>query len=156
MSITLDGKIVKKADSVLMELLHGAQLDRLVVFGLELEMCFFREAIPLVWFSTCQKLRVSSPSSGKKLNHPDLQSNRKDALPELYSLIGEFVSSVAIESSGNIAFDFADGTRLDITDIDEDDEVVWSVTSDTPGPFIAHDWSVILLDSGELLVTAKR
>jgi len=150
MTLSLEQKKVDEANTVLKSLLEGAQLDRFTVFNLELDLCFYRADTPLIWLSTLQKVSLALPSK-RPAECPDVQANRREVLPELYGMIGEFVSQVSVAVSGALEIQFGNGARLSIADFDAD-EFLWSVTSDSPGPFVDHDWVVSLFDTGELSI----
>ena len=107
------------------------------------------------WFSTSAIVRVlpqkSTASRAEALSESDFFQLRSEALSSLYSLIGKEVSGVKIASDGAIAIQIED--KILSADRDQDEmEVIWSLTSDTPAPFVSHDWSITLNDQNELTV----
>jgi len=154
MTLSLEQKKIDVANAALMSMLEGSQLDRFTVFGLELQLCFFHPPIPQVWLSTGQKVSLST-SPGKPTKHQDVQANRREALPDLYGIIGESVSQVGVAVAGALEIQFTNGARLTIADFDED-EVLCSVTSNSPAPSVDHDWAVTLFDTGELFVRTPK
>ncbi len=155
MILSLEQKKIDEANTVLKSLLEGAQLDRFTVFNSELDLCFYRAETPLIWLSTLQKVSLALPSKKMPTGWPDVQANRRELLPDLYGMIGEYASQVGVAVAGALEIQFTNGARLRISDFDED-EVLWSVTSESPGAFVLHDWVVTLFDTGELSVRTPK
>ncbi|UTP72645.1 hypothetical protein NLG07_11795 [Alteromonas sp. LMIT006] len=139
---------IESANKKLTALLLGAQLDRIVISSIELNMCFISETIPRteIWLTTSGRV-----SSSNLLTEEDFFEQRGKSLSLIYSLIGSTIASINVIEEGQLSFELNDLTIYILPDEDSSEEV-WSVTPDSYSPYQDYEWFVTFTDSHELLV----
>lgn len=145
---------IEAGNSVLSSLLCGAQFDSFHVYNLELAIGFVGGAAASAWISTNQVVSADIyPTSN--LRPTDFRDGRREVLGKLYSLVGCHVAAAWIGEAAELVIEFENQVKLLVIVDDEEDEILWSVTSDSPSPFVPHDWSVLLLTKKmELIINA--
>jgi hypothetical protein len=144
----IDNKVLNSGNAKAKEILLNGQLDRFVVFGLELQVCFLvaptnRE----VWLST-----TAPANFGIRELKNDFLSERSDFISQLYFKVGKSVSNIRIAENGELFVDL-EGSTFSVCPDGDDFEEIWSITSDTASPYAEHEFSITLTDKNVLVVS---
>ena len=127
--------------------LIGAQLDMFCVYSIDLQLNFLAEVagdLQDIWLSMTG--RVHFCSAKKQID------KRSQVIACLHSLIGQRVSFIKIEQKGLLSIHFADGILT--TGMDNDNlEIVWSLTPKSSNIYQQNEWSVILTDEVDLILS---
>jgi len=136
-----------KTEGFLVDRLLGAKLDSFRVYSIELQLNFLgdtSEGLQSYWLSAMGNVSLTDRSNTFQ--------DRPEVLANPYGLMGQNIKAVNIKDNG--ALELCVGNKvLTICIDDEAFEVVWSVTPESPDPYVEHDWSVTLTDESELVMT---
>jgi len=150
-----------EGERVLRHLFSGARLDSVTFRSVELTLGFFnaeadknREQPGYVWLTTIASATIAR-SGGFASSAPGTQAGfhegRTALVGQLYQLLGDSVFSATIAPDGALGLQFTDHA-LDVRAGEDEQDEIWSVTSDTPEPLGEHRWRVTLSNSGRLVV----
>lgn len=152
----------RSAETVLDTLLRGAKLESVTFRSSLLTLGFFnpdaegREDRPsYVWLTTIGGAAIaddpSAPASGDDRGRGSFAEHRAEFLSAAYRLLEQEVAQVTLAADGALTLALPVPAIVLMPVPDEEDEI-WSVTSDTPETFGDHRWRVTLSSSGRLVV----
>lgn len=127
------------------EYLAGACLDKIVVYSVVVQLCFMApNNNSYIWISACGDCFFDEHQD--KL---DFFENRKYFIKEVYGVMGRGIESIGILPDGSLRL-YLDNHSILFSANDEDSEIIWSITSDTPAPFENHRFSISLVEGGAI------
>ncbi len=136
-----------KTEGFLGDRLLGSKLDSFRVYSVELQLNFLGDTgkgLQSYWLSAMGNVSVFDKSN--------IFQDRPEVLANLYGLMGQNIKAVNIKDNG--VLELCIGSKvITVCGDDEDFEVVWSVTPESPTPYAEHDWSVTFTDESELVMT---
>lgn len=152
----------RSAETVLRTLLRGALLESVTFRKTVLTLGFFhpeaegREDHPTyVWLITVGGAAITDDPSALALGEDGggaaFENRRAEFLSTVYRLLEDEVAAVTLTADGALTLALSARAIVLLPVPDEEDEI-WSVTSDTPETFGEHRWRVTLSNSGRLVV----
>lgn len=152
----------RSAETVLRIILRGVQLESVTFRSTVLTLGFFnpgaedREDRPAyVWLTTIGGAAItddpSALTSGEDRGGGSFEDRRAEFLSTVYRLLEDEVAAVTLAADGALTLALSARAIVLMPVPDEEDEI-WSVTSDTPETFGEHRWRVTLSNSGRLVI----
>ena len=136
----------KTANAITKQLLEGVQLDSIQISSTVLNINFMRlpkhKSLPIsVWISTTSNAVFSKNEEILPSKYENFFERRALTIKSLYQSIGEYITHADVLPGGQLKLKI--GTQfLSIIHDFENEEEIWSITSDNPDPFGNQDWKV--------------
>lgn len=137
----------KQASERASSFLVGAQLDRFIVFSIELQIC-------LISGANNSEIWISSTSDGYIHRKPqdDFFVGRRELISDLHELIGKEVTNVSILPSGQLILSFQRENLVFSAKRDDYSEYSWAIRSENPAPYTKHQFEVLLSENNNLII----
>lgn len=148
----------EEAEKKIQYILIEAVVDELRIYSTVLNIGFHQTATEgnkpnYLWVNIFSDATLAGGNlSPQNFPNNTFFDRRAKLISELYLLLGRKVTSAKIKSSGFLEVHLNDQILTCFHDGNDDaiEEEVWSITSGTPAPYEAHEWSMSLDKVGEI------